>query len=149
MTPTTLRDRLRREVRDAVFCACRQRLVGAPTTADEWLATELSLLRTQHSGANVTDLELAMWQREDEENFAHAKLVSELVAEQVGRLLASSPAAVPGSSGVPGGRPPVATGTALRDLPPTERSAFGAVPDVADLLDGMLAQERRARVSPA
>lgn len=139
MTPTTLRDQLRREVREAVFCACRQRLVGAPATADDWLNTEFAMLRVQHAAAQITEAELSMWQREDEETFAHAKLVSDLVAEQLRRAELPASLSANSSSATAHSRPPVAV----------ESKPLGSVPDVADLLEGMLLQERRARARPA
>lgn len=142
MNPTTLRDRLRREVREAVFCACRQRLVGAPVAAEDWLATEIALLRVQHEGAGVTDTELTMWQREDEDTFAHAKLVSELVAEQIGRVTANQPALAPAVAAEPVLMP-------TRSRRAAEPDPVSGVPGLADLLQDMLDQEQRPRARPA
>lgn len=151
MNPSTLRDRMRREVRDAVFCACRQRMVGAPATAEEWLATELALLRVRHAEATIPETELLQWQRDDEAAFAQARLTSELLAEQLGgRFNALGETALPAARArtsdtflehdSAGGGPRV---TAEPAYP------LGGAPAIADLLQDMLDQEQRPKARPS
>lgn len=150
MNPSTLRDRMRREVREAVFCACRQRMVGAPATAEEWLATEMALLRVRHGEVPLPESELLQWQRDDEASFAQARLTSELLAEQLGGR-----PAILGEHALPAARARVVDTFAENNAASSTRVAaepaypLGGAPAIADLLQDMLDQEQRPRARPS
>jgi hypothetical protein len=130
-------DRLRRDVRTAVFRACRLRADGHAARADEQLADELAAAQAQLASDGMNDAAAVVgdWVEGDEAAFAQAQLTSELLFERLPRA-ENGPA--PLSADRPG--PPSAT-------PP--RPAVGGVPGLADLLEDMLAQERRPKPRPS
>lgn len=133
---TDEQDQQRRAVRDAVFRACRLRLNGRISAADELLASELLSAQARLGASGVADAAALVhqWYREDEAAFALAQLISELVGE---RLQSSDT--------------PRATLTVDRpDAPhaPSPPPHAAGPPGLADLLDGMLTEERRAKRPP-
>ena len=133
---TDEQDQQRRAVRDAVFRACRLRLNGRISAADELLASELLSAQARLGASGVADAAALVhqWYREDEAAFALAQLISELVGERL------QPSATPRTAlTVDRPNPPMAAAA------PTTASA---PPGLADLLDGMLTEERRAKRPP-
>jgi len=130
-------DQLRRDVRTAVYRACRLRADGHGVRADEQLGDELAAAQAQLATDGMADAVMAVraWVEADEAAFAQAQLTSELLLERLPRtevgaapLLAENPR----SFVAPQLRPPVS-----------------GVPGLADLLDDMLSQERRAKPRPS
>ena len=132
---TDEQDQQRRAVRDAVFRACRLRLNGRISAADELLASELLSAQARLGASGVADTAALVhqWYREDEAAFALAQLISELVGERLQ------------SAGTPR-----AALTVDRPSPPMAAAPppAGGPPGLADLLDGMLTEERRAKRPP-
>lgn len=144
---TNTADRLRREVRAAVFRTERLRACSRSIEADEQLAGELAAAHAALTTAGESDPAalLRRWSAEDAAAFALAQLVADLVAEsmaakppsndhpewplpQTPRALASPPAHGIGQEAFP---PPSST-----------------TPGIADLLDDMFAQERSRNGRP-
>ena len=130
-------DRLRRDVRTAVFHSCRLRVDGHAARADEHLADELAAAQAQLATDGMNDAAAVVrdWVEGDEAAFAQAQLTSELLFERLPRT-ETGPA--PLSTDHPG--PPSAT---------PSRPVVGGVPGLADLLDDMLSQERRPKPRPS
>ena len=128
---------LRREVRDSVFRSERLHRAGRTADADEQLAGELAAAqaRLAESGRDDAAGTLLRWRGEDESAFALAELVADLVAERGLRL-------------VPATQPVFASPSAPIGDTAAPQFAFPApatdIPALADLLDDMLSQERRA-----
>lgn len=128
----TARDRMRRGVRAAVYRACWRRLEGDEPGAQALLACEVPAALA-HEGASGADEALVRtWLEEDTADFDRAVLISDLIARR-SPVVAAPSAAQPVRSAAP------AVELAAR---PPERP-----PAIADLLDGMLAQERRMRAA--
>ena len=126
---------VRREVRAAVFRTERLRAVGRIAEAGEELEGELAAAQARLASLGLADAAALVlrWRAEDEGAFALATLLCELLAQR-------QPPATPPA-------PPCA------DAPPAPALAFPpattGTPVLADLLDAMLAQERRPRPPPA
>ena len=133
---TDEQDQQRRAVRDAVFRACRLRLNGRISAADELLASELLSAQARLGASGVADAAALVhqWYREDEAAFALAQLISELVGERLQ------------SAGTP--RTTLAVDRPDAPHAPASPPAAGGPPGLADLLDGMLTEERRAKRPP-
>ncbi|HQF39357.1 MAG TPA: hypothetical protein PK322_09600 [Opitutaceae bacterium] len=126
---------VRREVRAAVFRTERLRAAGRLPEAREELEGELAAAQARLASLGFADAATAVlrWRAEDEGAFALATLLCELLAQRP---------------------PPAAPPTAPRaDAPPAPALAFPPpttdTPVLADLLDAMLAQERRPRPPPS
>jgi hypothetical protein len=133
----TARDRVRRGVRAAVYRSCWRRLDGDEPGARAVLACEVpAALAHGGEGGAVDDELVRAWLDEDAADFDRAVLISDLVARRAGAVRGPAATSFAGTSG-----PASAT-------PSTKpaRPASGA-PAIADLLDGMLAQERRMRAA--
>jgi hypothetical protein len=135
---------LRREVRAAVFRTERLRRAGRDVEADEQLAAELAGAQARLAAADTTDpaATLLRWRMEDDAALAVAHLIGEIVAEG----LAVGGAATRHVEGdTQEAAQPVEPATPMVAFPdpPT------GVPGLADLLDEMLTQERRARPRPS
>jgi len=130
---TTARDRMRRGVRAAVYRACWRRLEGDEPGAQALLSCEVPAALAQSEGGAVDDELVRAWLDEDAADFDRAVLISDLVARRTTFVspLASMPQ-------------PVRAPEPVRER--HARPAAGA-PAIADLLDGMLAQERRVRTA--
>ncbi len=131
------RDLLRRGVRAAVYRACWRRLEGDEAGAQDLLSCELPAVRSSASAAAAADDELVRsWLDEDTADFDRAVLISDLVARRAASTGMPAASAAPV---VPVNKPASTT---------SERPVRGtSSPAIADLLDGMLAQERRERIA--
>lgn len=133
---TDEQDQQRRMVRDAVFRACRLRLNGRIAAADELLASELLSAQARLGATGLSDAAALVhqWYGEDEAAFALAQLIGELVGERLRSLVTQR---TPLEADRPSGGPAPA-------VPPRA----GGTPGLADLLDGMLTEERRSKRPP-
>lgn len=135
------RDQIRRGVRAAVYRACWRRLDGDEAGAQAVLACEVpAALAPEGEAPGVDDAIVQGWLQEDMADFDRAVLISELVAR---RTPAPAAAQTPAHARAPARAMP-APADRDEDLP---RPVPGSVPAIADLLDGMLAQERRMRAA--
>jgi hypothetical protein len=131
------RDILRRGVRAAVYRACWRRLEGDESGAQALLSCELPAALSNSGDAGTVDDELVRsWLDEDTADFDRAVLISDLVARRSGGGVAASPGAAPALAAAP------ARAASAAPEPPARRPRS---PAIADLLDGMFEQERRAR----
>jgi hypothetical protein len=130
-------DQQRRAVRDAVFRAGRLRLNGQTVAADELLASELHAAQAHLGATGVADAAplVHQWYGEDEATFALAHLISELVGDRLQ------------SSVTP--RTALAVDRPSTVSTPATPPHAGSTPGLADLLDGMLTEERRAKRHPS
>ncbi|HLP02840.1 MAG TPA: hypothetical protein VK163_12505 [Opitutaceae bacterium] len=135
---------LRREVRAAVFRTERLRRAGRDVEADEQLASEIAGAQARLAAAEVSDPAaiLLRWRMEDDAALAIAHLIGEIVTEGLSVGENMTRRIGPGSHESAQPHRP-ATPTAAFPDPPT------GVPGLADLLDEMLSQERRARPRPS
>ncbi len=127
----------RREVRAAVFRTERLRRVGRLTEASEQLDGELAAAQARLASGGRTDAAGTVlgWRAEDEAAFALAALLCDLLAER------PHPAA---TSAIASHEPRTTPATPVLAFPPPPTGP----PALADLLDAMLAQERRPRPPP-
>lgn len=133
---TTARDRMRRGVRAAVYRACWRRLEGDEPGAQALLACEVPAVLSHEGPSGVDDELVRAWLDEDTADFDRAVLISELITRR--------------GAGVVPSPPRVAAVRTQASASPDERAsrtASAASPAIADLLDGMLAQERRVRAT--
>jgi hypothetical protein len=123
------RDRLRRDIRRAVHQACLHRFERDRVVAP--LETELDLesLCAAHAEAAVAEEEIRHWVAEDEEEFEHALLISDLVARRVGRTNPQTGPTPALAAEEPGPK------TAAANARPARQA-----PSIATLLDDMFAQ---------
>ncbi len=126
---------VRREVRAAVFRTERLRAAGRLPEAREEREGELAAAQARLATLGVADAAALVlrWRAEDEGAFALATLLCELLAQ---RQPSASPSAAPHAE---------ATATPALAFPPPTTDT----PVLADLLDAMLAQERRPRPPPS
>lgn len=132
-------DQLRRALRAAIFRAERLRTAGHSAAADELLSGELAAAQGRLAAGGTADASalVHLWYHEDEAAFALAQLIGELVGERIQSVV--TPTALPAAERLvvsPSPAPPLATTPA-------------GVPGLADLLDGMFTEERRAKRRPA
>lgn len=137
------RELVRRGVRAAVYRSCWRRLEGDEPGAQALLSCELPVVLADSKQPVAIDDELVRtWLVEDMADFDRAVLVSDLVA----RRTAGPQAQAPDKAAAMMSRSPVITevqaGVAA-DAPVRKSGS----PAIADLLDGMLAQERRVRAA--
>ncbi len=136
---------LRRAVRAAVFRAERLRRAGRAPEAEEELAAEFAGAQGKLAAAGAPDpaATLHRWRLEDDAAWAIAHLIGEVVLDG---LAAGAPRPERAGPAAPERTPTPEPGQAP---PPAPLLAFPApptgVPGLADLLDDMLTQERRAR----
>ena len=120
------RDDLRREVRSSVHRICLKR--DAAETALNGLPEAQIEEALVSAGVSADDEEARQWYEEDLADFSRAFLISELVTRRIGE---------PSKRTKPSRRRRSATSTG-------SKSASGkGTASVADLLDGMLAQEKK------
>jgi len=135
--PSFVPDNLRRQVRSVVHRVCMQRHRGEVDAPD--LEAELSDLFAHEGLERPADDELSRWLDEDHADFDRAVLVSELISESERRPASeviSVPVPVPVTQRTPEpARPAVEQ--------PTRPARLNGAPSVADLLDGMFAQQGR------
>lgn len=139
---------LRREVRAAVFRAERLRRAGRAVEADEQLAAELAGAQGRLAAAGTSDpaATLRQWRMEDDAAWAIAHLIGEVVLDGLagsGAASARHPRSAPDETRAP--VDPAARGAPVIAFPEPP----SGVPGLADLLDEMLTQERRARPRPS
>lgn len=134
------RDRLRRGVRAAVYHACWRRLDGDEAGAQAILDCEVPAALAQAGEGAMDEAEVRIWVDEDTADFDRAVLISDLVARR-GRIATSQPAMTSAAASVYARPAP----RVVEDTPPARIS--GEVPAIADLLEGMLTQERRLRAA--
>ena len=127
------REKLRKEVRAVVHRACWRRLEGDSTAADDQLSGDLASVLAIAEAAQPDEIELQRWRCEDEADFERGVLISELVARRMERM--PRVAAAAGSNTVPSRDAEESTAPSVRAGPAS----------IADMLDGMLAQERGSR----
>ncbi len=136
MSPHT-HDRIRSGVRAAVYHACWRRLDGDDEAADAILAAEVpAALAESAEPMSIDDASVRAWLTEDRADFERAVLISDLVTRRAGRFAAPAADAMP----APGPR-------LLQEEPERPRRAADNPPAIADLLEGMLIQERKARAA--
>ena len=120
------REELRREVRSSVHRICLKR--DAAETALNGLPEAQIEEALVSAGVSADDEEARRWYAEDLADFSRAFLISELVTRRMGEnSKRTQPSRGTRSASPSGSRPASKTGT----------------PSVADLLDGMLAQEKK------
>ena len=134
---------LRREVRDSVFRSERLHRAGRTADADEQLAGELAAAqaRLAESGRDDAAGTLLRWRGEDESAFALAELVADLVAERGLRLVPAAQPVFASPSTAASPSAPIGDTAAPQFAFPAPATD---IPALADLLDDMLSQERRA-----
>lgn len=127
---------------------CRHTLVAlergqlSTTAADEALQLALATIRDHHGGESVRDDEFREVLAEEEKRVADAAVLAELI---VARLPAPSPAGAAPAPSIPAAWPvPTTERTRGEPVPPPTFSPAtpGHLPDIADMIDGMIAQER-------
>ena len=127
-------DRLRRAVRAAVYHACWRRLDGDDAAAEAVLAAEVpAALAASAEPMSMDDEIVRAWLDEDMADFDRAVLISDLVTRRTAPAAAS---ALHTKTPRPHHREP----------DPARRPA-GSPPAIADLLEGMLVQDRKARAA--
>lgn len=138
-----VRDRVRRGVRAAVYRACWRRLEGDEPGAEALLACELPAALSQAVESDAPDDALVRaWVDEDAADFDRAVLIRDLVARQ------ATPAVAPAAAAQPGRIPFAPRRSAPEPMPePVHPGATAGSPAIADLLEGMLAQDRRMRAA--
>lgn len=139
---------LRREVRAAVFRAERLRRAGRAVEADEQLAAELAGAQGRLAAAGAPDpaATLRQWRLEDDAAWSIAHLIGEVVLDGLadsGAHAERRDRTAPADTAAPA--EPPATGAPVFAFP----APPSGVPGLADLLDEMLTQERRARPRPS
>ncbi|MFT3828759.1 MAG: hypothetical protein QM691_03535 [Opitutaceae bacterium] len=139
---------LRREVRAAVFRAERLRRAGRALEADEQLAAELAGAQGRLAAAGAADpaTTLRQWRLEDDAAWSIAHLIGEIVLDGFSDARAHPvrhEPAKPAATSSP--EEPTPTGEPVMAFPEPP----SGVPGLADLLDEMLTQERRARPRPS
>ncbi len=122
------RDVQRREVRASVFRICLRGEDAAKIAARGLTEAQVTEVLVS-AGMSPDNEEARGWYEEDLADFSRAVLVSELVSRRVGE---------PARKAAP-------TRRSQRRSAPESRSAGKGAPSVADLLDGMLAQEKKAQ----
>ncbi|RKX35064.1 MAG: hypothetical protein DRP71_04840 [Verrucomicrobia bacterium] len=120
------RDDLRREVRSSVHRICLKR--DAAETALNGLPEAQIEEALVSAGASADDEEARRWYEEDLADFSRAHLISELVTRRIGET---------SKRAKPSRRTRSATSTGSK---PASRKGTASV---ADLLDGMLAQQKK------
>lgn len=133
----TARDHVRRGVRAAVYRSCWRRLEGDESGAQSMLSCEVPAALAFGNDAGALDDELVRaWLDEDTADFDRAVLISDLVARRAGAV--AMPVAVPQARTSEPAPVPLSTRPSRANAGP---------PAIADLLEGMLAQERRVRAA--
>lgn len=120
------REDLRREVRSSVHRICLKR--DAAETALNGLPEAQIEEALVSAGVSADDEEARRWYAEDLADFSRAYLISELVTRRIGEASKRTKPSRRSRSAAPTG---------------SKRASKTAPPSVADLLDGMLAQEKK------
>lgn len=122
----TVREKLRQALRTAVHRACWHRREGDAAGAEVMLASETDAVLAAAGVVETGADEIVRWREEDAADFDHAMLIGELVSRRLApQVAAPAPAEILPR---PLARPP--------------RARAGVAPEIADMLDEMLAQER-------
>ena len=122
------------------FCLTRENAAStALPSLDEELARAVESVRAQHGSDSISDDEALECLHAEQARVADARVLAELIAARLAQSPATAPSSAPSSaSTAPAPRPRTPLSTSAAATAP----ARSGPPDIADLLDGMLAQDR-------
>ena len=135
------REKLRHDVRAVVHRACWRRVEGDAPGAHAQLDTELAQL-IEAAGETAPESSVVReWVGNDREDFERGLLIGDIVARRLRQAAPVAAGPAPAAFAAPASAPAAAPSTS--EVPGRLRRT--EAPGIADLLDDMLDQDRRAR----